>query len=124
MGSISFPSSVRPYSTPRGHGLIVPAIGEAVIDHLAQAVRQHLLGDPVQIPLQLVEAPRRAFKLRRISSFHFPPIKDTAVATGQAGSSSFVFMAIHLRTQYSTSFFACTVIKRCVLVAEYAVAVH
>ena len=34
----------------------------------------------------------RAFRLRRISSFHFPPISAAAVATGHAGSSSFVFM--------------------------------
>ena len=31
----------------------------------------------------------RSFKLRKISSFHFPPIRDTAVATGHSGNSSF-----------------------------------
>lgn len=34
----------------------------------------------------------RSFKLRMIRSFHFPPIRDTVVATGQIGSSSFVFL--------------------------------
>ena len=29
------------------------------------------------------------FKLRKISSFHFPPMRDTAVATGHSGNSSF-----------------------------------
>ena len=29
-----------------------------------------------------------------IKSFHFPPIRDTAVATGQTGSSSFVFISL------------------------------
>lgn len=31
----------------------------------------------------------RSFKLRKISSFHFPRIRDTAVATGHSGNSSF-----------------------------------
>jgi hypothetical protein len=47
-------------------------------------------------------------------------MRETAVATGQAGSSSFVFMASHLREHHNIFFLICTVIKRCVLVLECA----
>ena len=36
----------------------------------------------------------RSFRLRRSKSFHFPPIRDTAVATGHSGSSSFVRISV------------------------------
>ncbi len=39
-----------------------------------------------------------------INSFHLPPIKNTDVATGHAGSSFFVFICSHLISKISSIF--------------------
>ena len=46
----------------------------------------------------------RSFRLRRSKSFHFPPIRDTAVATGHSGNSSFVRISVTSVCSISHSF--------------------
>ena len=56
--------------------------------HRAQAVRQHLLADSLQVFFSSLNRHGRTSRFRMISSFHLLPIIWTVVATGQAGSSS------------------------------------
>lgn len=98
IGRIDFPSSERAYST-LGRDLGINSTGDDPVGlHRAQAVRQHLLADSLQVFFPFIEPPRTApAGFCMISSFHLLPIIWTVVATGQAWSSSLV-------NRYSTSF--------------------
>ena len=62
----------QPVLHPRGHLMIIMPVGKPVIHHLAQAVRQHLLGYAVQIPLQLVEPPGPCLQVAQDQQLPFP----------------------------------------------------
>ena len=107
MGSICLPSSVSPYSTRGGISRKSWRYASpSSIICLRLSVRT-FWDIPSRSRCSSLNLHGRDLRLRSISSFHFPPISDTAVATGQTGSSSLVFFfltSFSLQPKYITHF--------------------
>ena len=95
-GAHGFTQSAQRILNSRWNFGINRSCNDAVLLHRPKAVGKHFLADSIKAFLSLLKRQGLARRFRRIRSFHLLPISWTVVATGQSGSSSFVFMA-HLQ---------------------------